>query len=175
MALLGSNLGIANRGAIIRANVLCDRLGMDTISTGNVIGFTMECYERGILTQNDCNGLELSFGNYRSMLRLIEYIASREGIGNVLAEGVRDAAKKIGQGSQSFASHVKGLEFPGCDPRAGYGIALAYAVSPRGACHRRAWPPKVEPPLAMFPQIWLKERQVESSLCLTKTVYTIRR
>jgi aldehyde:ferredoxin oxidoreductase len=144
MALFGSNLGITNRGAIIRANVLCDRLGMDTISTGNVIGFAMECYEKGLITKNDCDGIELNFGNYGSMLKMIELIADRQGIGNVLAEGVRDAAREIGQGSQNWASHIKGLEFPAYEPRAGYGIALAYAVSPRGACHRRAWPPKIE-------------------------------
>ena len=143
-AMLGANLGITDRSAIIRANILCDKLGIDTISTGNGVGFIMECFEKGFITERECGGLELKFGNYHSMHKLLEHIAYRKGIGNIIAEGVRYAAEKIGQGSEQFANHVKGLEVPGYDPRAGFGIALSYAVCPRGACHRRAWPPKIE-------------------------------
>jgi aldehyde:ferredoxin oxidoreductase len=87
---------------------------------------------------------ELKFGDYRFGIELLHQIAYRRGIGDFLAEGVRSAAKKIGKNAEKFAMQVKGLEFPAYDPRAGYGIALAYAVSPRGACHRRAWPPRIE-------------------------------
>ncbi|HYE81313.1 MAG TPA: aldehyde ferredoxin oxidoreductase family protein [Clostridia bacterium] len=144
LALFGSNLGITNRSAVIRANIKCDMLGLDTISAGNVIGFAMECYERGLISKEQCSGLELKFGNYREMLELINMICERAGIGDILAEGVRYSADKIGHNSQSFAHHIKGLEFPGYDPRGGYGIGLAFSVTPRGACHRRAWPPQIE-------------------------------
>jgi aldehyde:ferredoxin oxidoreductase len=144
IAMLGSNLGVSDRGAVYRANLLCDMLGLDTISAGNVIGFLMECFEKGFISQETCEGLDLRFGDYQSVFELLQLIAHRRGIGNLLADGVRQTAEKIGKKSINFAMQIKGLEFPGYDPRAGFGIALAYAVSPRGACHRRAWPPKIE-------------------------------
>ncbi|HHW02584.1 MAG TPA: aldehyde ferredoxin oxidoreductase family protein [Thermoanaerobacterales bacterium] len=144
VGLLGSNVGVDYLPAIIQANILCDRLGLDTISTGNVIGFAMECYERGLLPEKYTNGLQLNFGNYHAVLRLIEDIAYRRGFGDILARGVKGASEAIGGGSSYFAMHVKGLEFPAYDPRIGLGTALSYAVSPRGACHRRAWPPSIE-------------------------------
>ena len=97
-----------------------------------------------IIDKKQTNGVELNFGNYEAALDLIESIAYREGIGDILAEGVHNAAKAFGQDSEDFAMQVKGLEFPAYDPRVGYGTALSYAVSPRGACHRRAWPPALE-------------------------------
>lgn len=144
LAMLGSNLGVANRAAVIRANLVCDRLGLDTISAGNALGFLMECFEKGLMRAYPEVTRELKFGDYRSGIELLCQIAYRRGIGDSLAEGVRSFAQRIGQGAEEFAMHVKGLEFPAYDPRAGYGIALAYAVSPRGACHRRAWPPRIE-------------------------------
>jgi len=95
----------------------------------------MECYENGILAKQDTDGLELHFGNVGAMLQLVEMIAHRRGIGNLLAEGVKRAAEKIGKGSDCFALHVKGKEFPMHDPRGKTGLALAYAVSPTGADH----------------------------------------
>jgi aldehyde:ferredoxin oxidoreductase len=100
-----------------------------------VIAFAMECYENGILTKNDTNGLDLKFGNKEAMLKLIEMIAKREGIGDLLAEGVMRASKKIGKGSEKFALHVKGKEVPLHDPRGKTGVGLAYALSPSGADH----------------------------------------
>jgi aldehyde:ferredoxin oxidoreductase len=144
LGLLGSNLEIDELPAVIQANILCDRLGVDTISTGCVLGFVMECMEREYLKPEDVNGLEMQFGSAEPALRLIHDIAYRQGAGDWLAEGVRAAAGKIGNNSIDFAMQVKGLEFPAYDPRIGYGTALAYAVNPRGACHRRAWPPAVE-------------------------------
>ncbi len=126
----------ANLESIAKANELCDRLGLDTISSGSAIAFAMECYGRGLLTKEDV-GLELKFGDHEAIVALLKKIAYREGFGNVLAEGVKRAAEAIGKGAEEFAVHVKGLEPPGYDPRGLKGVALAYAVSARGACHLR--------------------------------------
>jgi aldehyde:ferredoxin oxidoreductase len=144
LGMFGSNLLIDSLPAIIQANVLCDKLGLDTISTGNVIGFIMECFERGFLSRDQTEGFELRFGDSEGSLEAIERIAGRKGFGDVMAEGVRAAADHIGKGSDRFAMHVKGLEFPAYEPRGAFGSGLSYAVSPRGACHRRAWPPAKE-------------------------------
>jgi aldehyde:ferredoxin oxidoreductase len=144
LGMFGSNLLIDSLPTIIQANVLCDRLGLDTISTGNVIGFVMECSDKGLISGKQSEGLELRFGDDEACLAAIERIAGREGFGDVMAEGVRSAAKVIGGDSDRFAMHVKGLEFPAYEPRGAFGAGLSYAVSPRGACHRRAWPPAKE-------------------------------
>ncbi len=124
--------------------MLCDKLGVDTISTGNVIGFMMECFEKGLISPKQTEGLEIRFGDGESSLAAIELIAARRGFGDILAEGVRKVSEYIGKGSDRFAMHIKGMEFPGYEPRGAFGSALSYAVSPRGACHRRAWPPARE-------------------------------
>ncbi len=144
LSMFGSNQLIDSLPAIIQANVLCDKLGLDTISTGNVIGFTMECFERELISPAQTGGLEIRFGDSESSLAAIEMIAARRGFGDILAEGVRKISEHIGEGSDRFAMHVKGMEFPGYEPRGTFGSALSYAVSPRGACHRRAWPPAKE-------------------------------
>jgi aldehyde:ferredoxin oxidoreductase len=144
LSMFGSNLLIDSLPEIIQANVLCDSLGLDTISTGNVIGFAMECFERGLISPTQTEGLEIRFGDGEASLAAIEMMAKRRGFGDILAEGVRKMAVHIGKGSDQFAMHVKGMEFPGYDPRGAFGSALSYAVSPRGACHRRAWPPAKE-------------------------------
>jgi aldehyde:ferredoxin oxidoreductase len=144
LAMMGSNLEIDYLPAIMRANYLCDDLGMDTISAGVVIGFAMECYERGIVTREDTGGLDLRFGNYKAALELLELMARREGFGALCARGVREMARSLGRGTEDFAMHSKGLEFPAYDPRAGWGSTITYSVTPRGACHRRAWPPLKE-------------------------------
>lgn len=144
LSMLGSNLGINYLPAIIKSNELCDRLGLDTISTGAIISFAMECYEKGLITKEDTGGKELRFGNYVEAHDLIKQIASVEDLGKLLGQGVKKASEVIGQGSEKFAMHVKGLEFPGYDPRAAFGGGLTYAVTPRGACHRRCWPASKE-------------------------------
>ena len=144
LGMFGSNLLIDSLPIIIRANILCDRLGLDTISTGNVIGFAMECFERGLISAKETEGLEIRFGDAEASLAAIEMIAQREGFGDLLAEGVKAASERIGKDSARFAMHVKGLEFPAYEPRGAFGSGLSYAVSPRGACHRRAWPPAME-------------------------------
>ena len=144
LGLFGPNLLIDSLPTIIQANVLCDRLGLDTISAGNVIGFAMECFERGMVSPRETDGFRIGFGDDEAALEALELIAHRRGFGDVLAEGVKGAADRIGQGSDRFAMHVKGLEFPAYEPRGAFGSGLSYAVSPRGACHRRAWPPAKE-------------------------------
>ena len=144
LSMFGSNQYIDSLPAIIQANVLCDKLGLDTISTGNVIGFMMECFERGLLTPSLTEGLDFSFGNEETCLKAIEMTAARKGLGDLLSQGVRILAEHVGQDSQQFAMHVKGMEFPGYEPRGAFASGLSYAVSPRGACHRRAWPPTLE-------------------------------
>ncbi len=144
LALLGANLEIDYLPAIMKANYLCDDLGMDTISAGGVIGFAMECYERGILTKEDTGGLELNFGNYMAVVELLELIAHKKGFGAFCAKGVKEMARLLGHNTEEFAIQCKGLEFPAYDPRAGWGTTITYSVTPRGACHRRAWPPAVE-------------------------------
>jgi aldehyde:ferredoxin oxidoreductase len=144
LGMFGSNLLIDSLSTIIQANILCDKLGVDTISTGNVIGFAMECFERGLITPQEAGGLPLRFGDAEAALTTIEMIATREGLGDLLAEGVKATSVRIGKGSERFAMHVKGMEFPAYEPRGAFGSGLSYAVSPRGACHRRAWPPAME-------------------------------
>ncbi len=120
---------------IFNANLLCDLLGLDTISTGATIGFAMELYEKGILTQNDVDGIDLSWGNGDSILTIIRKIAKKEGIGELLAQGTQKAAEAIGNDAFQYAMHTKGLELPGYEPRAAKAHGLGYAVSNIGGSH----------------------------------------
>lgn len=124
-----------NIESTIAADQLCDDLGLDTISTGNTIGFAYELYEQGILTKNDVEGLELTYGNHAAMIALIKKIALREGIGNVLAEGTRGAAATIGKGAGDYAMQAKGLEFPAYEPRGAKSLGFNYATSNIGGSH----------------------------------------
>ena len=135
LAALGSNCGVDDLGAVTKANEICNKNSLDVISTGVVIAFAMECYENGILTKKDTDGLELRFGNAEAMVKMVEKIARREGIGNILAEGVKRASEIIGRGSSKFAMHVKGQEIPMHEPRLKRALGLGYAVSPTGADH----------------------------------------
>ncbi|MCD6362449.1 MAG: aldehyde ferredoxin oxidoreductase family protein [Synergistetes bacterium] len=138
IALLGSNDGIDNIKGVAEAIYLCNEFGLDSISTGVVVGFAMECSEKGLLSEAP------SFGDLDGQLSLIKDIAYRRGIGDLLAEGVRRASERLGRETQRFAMHVKGLEIPGYEPRSSWGMALAYATSDRGACHQRAWTVRAE-------------------------------
>ncbi|MCD6529679.1 aldehyde ferredoxin oxidoreductase family protein [Candidatus Bathyarchaeota archaeon] len=135
VASLGSLLGIDRLDAIAKMNMLCNAYSLDTISTGVCIAFAMECFENGIITKEDTDGLELTFGNAEAAVKMVEKIALRDGFGDVLAEGVRRAAERIGRGAEKFAVEVKGLEVPMHEPRGKKGLGLMYAVSNRGACH----------------------------------------
>ena len=135
VAAFGSMCGIGDLGAISKANQLCNAYGLDTISTGGLISFAMECYEKGILTGRETSGLELQFGNTEAMLRMVEMIGEREGIGDILADGMLSAAEKIGKGAKEYAIHVKGMPVPFHEPRGKIGVGLGYAVSATGPDH----------------------------------------
>ena len=137
-ASLGSCCGVRDLKAISKGNELCNKYSLDTISTGTTIAFAMECYENGILTKEDTGGIDLSFGNGEAMVKMVEMIGERRGLGDVLAEGVMRAAQKIGKGAERYAMHVKGQELPMHEPRGKRSLALAYATSPTGACHVEA-------------------------------------
>jgi len=136
---LGSLCGISDLKYIAKANELCNKYTMDTISTGMVIAFAMQCYQKGILTKEDTEGMELTFGNKEAMLKMIEKIAHREfGLGALLARGSYIAAQKIGKGATNFIHQVKGQEIPMHDPRLKTGVGLQYALSDYGADHMKA-------------------------------------
>jgi len=135
---LGGCVGNSNPEVLAKANELCDEFGIDTISAGVAIGWAMECYERGLLTQKDTGGMKMTFGNSDAILKTLEMITRRQGIGDLLADGVREASRRLGKGSESFAMHVKGLELPAYDARGLKGMGLAFASSTRGACHLRS-------------------------------------
>ena len=130
---LGSLCGVGDGDVVLRASRRCDELGLDTISTGGTIAFAMECVERGLLDEP-----WLTFGSGNALVRAIELIGQREGVGQLLSEGSRRAARVIGQGSLAFAPQVKGLEIPGYEPRGLQTMALGFAVGARGADHNRS-------------------------------------
>lgn len=137
-AMLGSVCGIKDLKTVIKANNLCDDLGIDTISSGNLIGLLMEAYEKGIITKDDTGGIELKFGNGEALLKVLEMIARREGIGDIVADGVKAITERW-KGTRPFAMQSKGLEQSAYDTRASPGMALAYATCDVGAHHSRAW------------------------------------
>jgi aldehyde:ferredoxin oxidoreductase len=136
---LGAMCGVSDLNAITMANYRCNALGLDTISTGSSIAFAMECYEKGILRPEATEGLALPFGDGELVVDLVDMIARREGIGNLLAEGTRAMSRRLGQGSERFAMHVKGLELPAYDPRAAKICGLGYVTANRGGDHITAF------------------------------------
>lgn len=136
---LGSTTGVSNLDSILIADQLCDKLGLDCMSTGATIAFAMELYEKGILSKQDTDGVELTFGNHEAMVNLIPKIAYRQGLGAILADGSKAAAEKIGKGSEKYAMHVKGLEMAGYDPRGAKAQGLGYATSYTGGDHCRGY------------------------------------
>jgi aldehyde:ferredoxin oxidoreductase len=134
---LGPNCGIDRLDAIIKGMELCNYYGMDAIGAGVIVGFAMDCYENGILSQEALGVTEAQFGNAEAMIQLLEKMGKREGIGDVLAEGVRIAGQKIDKGAEKLAQHIKGLEVTGYDLRCLKTAALGFAVSFRGADHNR--------------------------------------
>ncbi|MFQ6128508.1 MAG: aldehyde ferredoxin oxidoreductase family protein [Thermoplasmata archaeon] len=135
---LGGLCGMGEIEELAKANELCDLYGLDGISAGASVAFAMDLFENGILTREDTDGVDLNFGNPESELKLIEMIAKREGLGDLLAEGVKLASEKIGRGAGEYAVHVKGMEPPAYDIRGIKGMALAFMTSTRGACHLRS-------------------------------------
>ncbi|HIQ06485.1 MAG TPA: aldehyde ferredoxin oxidoreductase, partial [Anaerolineae bacterium] len=138
--MLGSNLALGDIEDIAKANQLCDELGLDSISTGGTIAWAMESYERGILTKEQTDGIDLRFGNAEAVFEVIPRIARREGwLGNLLAEGVKRAAAQVGQGSEKWAIHVKGMELSAYAVHDATSMLLAYMTADVGAHHNRAW------------------------------------
>jgi aldehyde:ferredoxin oxidoreductase len=144
VAPLGSQCGVTDMDCVQRAYALCNRHGIDSISAGGVVSFAMECFEAGVLTRKETDGLDLTFGNGEAMLLLLQMICEGNGIGSILAEGTRRAAQLLGPKAEQFAIEVKGLEVPAHDPRAHNFLALAYATDNRGAIHTGAADPRIE-------------------------------
>jgi len=137
---LGSRCGVSDVEAVLYAHWLCNSLGMDGISAGAAISWVMECYDLGILTKKDTDGLDLKWGNHEAMTTLLKKIARREGFGDVLAEGSWRAARMVGKGSEEYVMHVKKQEIASQEPRAQKSMGLASAVAARGADHLYAFP-----------------------------------
>lgn len=138
IAANGSLCGVHDLEAVAEASDWINRYVLDGISTGATIAFAMECYEQGILTREDVDGVDLTWGNADAVIQMIHKIARREGVGDLLADGVKRAAAQLGRGAEKFAMHVKGQELPMHEPRGKRGLAIAYSVSPTGADHMEA-------------------------------------
>jgi aldehyde:ferredoxin oxidoreductase len=138
LAMFGSNLGNSNLESILAANDLCNKYGMDTISCADTIACAVELFEKGIIKEKDTGGLKLTWGDHKTIVKLVEMTGKREGFGEIIGEGSRRLAAKYGPEAQKYAMNVKGMEFPGYDPRGIQGMSLAFATSTRGACHLRA-------------------------------------
>ncbi len=134
---MGPYCGVDRLDAIIKGMDLCNYYGIDAISAGVIVGFAMDCYEKGILTEKDFDGIDARFGNHEALVKIIEKMGKREGIGDILAEGVKTAGEKIGRGAEKLAQHIKGVEVTGYDLRCLKTAALGFAVSFRGADHNR--------------------------------------
>jgi aldehyde:ferredoxin oxidoreductase len=179
LAALGSYCGVDDLGAVAKANQICNAYGVDTISCGATIAWAMECFEAGLISTRDTGGLELKIGNAASMVRMAEMIATREGFGDILAEGSERAAQTIGRGTEEMLVTVKGLELPAHMPRVKRSLALIYAVNPFGADHQsHEHDPSYEPPdfddhKDRLSELDLKEPQAPQSLGPEKVRYAM--
>ncbi len=140
LGMLGSNCLVDDLDAIALANDRCNRLGIDTISAGSYVAFTMECYERGLIKSEDVGNVSLQWGDGKTLLELIKQIGTREGFGAIFANGIREAAQQIGGDAPNFAIEVKGMDLPAHDPRTHFSLAINYATTTRGADHTHAFP-----------------------------------
>jgi len=181
LSSFGTMCGVDNLEAITRAHFLCNEYGIDVISAGNSVGFAMECYQRGIVKDEDVDGMDFSWGNAQLIVDIVPKIAKREGVGDLLAEGTMRMAGKLGSGSERFAMHVKGLELPGYDSRAAKITGLAYAVANRGGDHITAYiegpaflampfmivdEADVGDPLQEIPETTLIVKNLEDAFCI---------
>ena len=166
----GSNLQCDDLDAVSAMNDWCNRYGLDTISTSGVLAWAFEAFEKGALTKEDTGGLELKWGDAQAIIKMIHKIGKREGLGDLLAEGSREAARRVGQGTEEFAIHVKGLELPYHDPRGFVAMGANYATASRGACHLESlsyfrgvgieWPGWE----AGDPQGWVEKKRFDSTI-----------
>jgi aldehyde:ferredoxin oxidoreductase len=135
LGMFGADCLNSNVESIIKLNDICNRYGVDTISAGAVMAFTIECYERGLITKEDTGGIEMTWGNHKSIVAMTEKMVKREGFGDVLADGVKLAASRIGKGASRYAMHVQGQEVPAHDPKFGYHWATTYRMDATPARH----------------------------------------
>jgi aldehyde:ferredoxin oxidoreductase len=135
LGMFGANCLNSNLESIIMANDICNRFGVDTISAGSAISFAIECYESGLITQTDTDGIEMTWGNHRSIVAMLEKVVRREGFGDILAYGVKLASEKIGKGAEEYAVHVQGEAAPAHDPKFGLQWAISYRLDATPARH----------------------------------------
>jgi aldehyde:ferredoxin oxidoreductase len=158
LVMLGSMCLIDNAEALIKAHHLCNLYGIDTIAVGTAIAFAMECYDRGVITKDDTGGLDLSWGNVDAMLALVEQIGKREGFGAMLADGVKRAAERIGQGSEEWAIHIGGVEPPAHDPRISPAWGTVYRIDPTPAVHtsggHEMWFTEMRKKISPYPELY---------------------
>lgn len=157
LCMLGSNCLVDDPKAIAKANLLCNQLGLDTISAGSCVAFAMECFERGWLTKGEADGLQIRWGDGDILIELIKKIGLREGIGELFADGALKAAQKIGKGAEEIVVQVRGLDLPAWDPRAFFATAVNYATGTRGSCHERGIAASIELGL-VFPEIGIAKK-----------------
>jgi aldehyde:ferredoxin oxidoreductase len=155
---LGGLCMVQDLPAICQANQLCNRYGLDTISTGATVAFAMEAFEKGIITIHDTDGIDLSWGNATALVKIIHKIGKREGIGELMSQGSKSMAEALGGAALEFAIHVKGLEPSAHDPRRFFSQALSYCTAARGACHNASWSHPYELSLSM-PEIGIDQPQ----------------
>jgi aldehyde:ferredoxin oxidoreductase len=161
LGMMGTNLLIDDPKAVSMANDLANRLGIDTISAGAMVGFAMECSDRGWITVRDTDGIEMKWGNPQALIALVKQIGNREGFGALFAEGTLRAAQKIGRGAEEIVVHCKGLDLPAHDPRACISLAPTYATGTRGACHFRGGCEDVEMGGFYIPEIGIQQGVVK--------------
>jgi len=153
----GSLLDHQDLAGVIKSNEWCNRYGVDTISCGCTIAWAYDCFDQGLITTEDTDGIELRFGTVDPAIAMVHKIARREGFGDLLAEGSREAARRLGRGSEELTAEIKGLEIPMHDPRASHGMALSYMMSYRGACHKAHLVEAIEHGLALYDGVDLEE------------------
>ena len=135
LAMFGSNCLNNDLSSIVKLNDICNRYGLDTISAGACIAFTLECYDKGLITKKDTDGIEMKWGDAKAIVAMTEKLAKREGFGDKIADGVKKAAERIGKGSEKYAIHVGGQEYPAHDSRGGLNFAIGYGAEPTPGRH----------------------------------------
>jgi aldehyde:ferredoxin oxidoreductase len=161
LGMMGTNLLVDDPKAVAKANEIANKLGLDTISAGAMVGFAMECFERGWITTKDTNGLEITWGEPKALIALVEQIGKKEGLGSIFSEGTLGAARKIHPEAAEIVAHCKGLDLPSHDARACISLAPTYATGTRGACHFRGGCEDVEMGGFFIPEIGIKEGTVK--------------
>ena len=176
MGTMGGECLVDDLEAICKANDLCNRYGLDTISTGATIAFAMEAFEKGLITTKDTGGVELTWGNAQALVEMVDKMGKREGIGELMSRGSKAMAEALGHNAGEFAVHVKGLEPSAHDPRRFFSQALSYGTAARGACHNASWSHPYELAMTM-PEIGIDEPQdayqVEGKAAFTATLQNL--